>query len=575
MPAVSRDAVSASTLKRRVDQALGRTEADLVIKNTRYLDVATGTFAEGDIAVCGDAIVGIGEDYRGQEEINGRDQTVVPGFVDAHVHVESSLLTPEGFDSTVLPRGTTTAICDPHEIANVLGAEGIRFFLDSALETIMDLRVMLPSCVPATHLETAGAVLGAEDLLPFKDHPKVLGLAEMMNFPGLLHGDPGVMEKVAAFSDTHIDGHSPLVRGKELNAYLACGIRTCHESTSLEEAREKLSKGMRVLMREGSVSKDVAELAPLLTDATWPFVCFCTDDRNPLDIAAEGHIDHSLRKAIAGGVPVAAAYRAVSWSAANAFGLTDRGMVAPGYRADLLLLDDVESCAISQVIRNGSLIGAQSFSGRQMPPAVGLDSVKLEPVSAELFRVPASGPGGPVIGAIPGSLLTEHLTLDLPYRMGERLPDPIQDVQKICVLARHGHNGNVGRGFVQGFGLTGGALASSVGHDSHNICVVGVSDTDMAIAANRLIALQGGFVAVKDGEVLAELALPVAGLMTTQSDRFVEEKLKALRAAVADMGCRLEEPFLQLAFLPLPVIPHLKITDFGLVDVDRFELIAA
>jgi adenine deaminase len=568
-------ALDKAELGRRIDQALRRAAADLVIKDVRILNVATGTLDQGDVAICGDWIVGTHDDYRGVREIDGRGRIAAPGFIDAHVHVESSLVVPAEFERSVLPRGTTTAICDPHEIANVLGLDGIRYFLAAALGLRMTLKVQLSSCVPATALETSGARLEAADLVAVRDHPAVLGLAEMMNFPGVLAKDEGVLDKLVAFAGWHVDGHAPLVRGYELNAYLAAAIRTDHESTSSAEAEEKLRKGMQVLAREGSIAKDVAALAPLLGEQTWPSFAFCTDDRNPLEIAEEGHIDCAIRKAIRAGAPPLAVYRAASFGAARAFGLFDRGQIAPGRRADLVLLDDLESCAVARVICGGVIIDEAAFADRAPPPPVGYRSVKRAPVTPQLFEVPAAGPRGPVIGAIENSLLTEHLTLELPYRDGLRLPDPAQGVHKLAVLERHGRNGNVGRGFVRGFGGLHGALASSVGHDCHNLIVVGDDDADMALAVNRLIVLQGGAVAVADGAVRAELPLPIAGLMSDRPFEEVEAALRTFRAASRDMGCALPEPLLQLAFLPLPVIPHLKLTDRGLVDVDRFALLAA
>ena len=568
-------AVSRDDLKKRIGQALGETRADLVIKNTRFLNVVTGETAQGDVAVCGDRIVGTYESYDGVEEIDGRNLTVVPGFIDTHVHCESTCVTPLEFDRCVLPRGTTTAICDPHEICNVLGEKGLRYFLDCAEGTTMDLRVQLSSCVPATELETSGARLEAPDLVRHKDHPKVLGLAEFMNFPGVFHKIDSVLDKLADFDGRHIDGHAPLLSGRELNAYLSCGIRNCHETTSAPEAMEKLRKGMQVLIRDGSVSKDVHALAPVIQPETSPFLGFCTDDRNPLDIAEEGHMDHLIRTAIGLGAPVAHVYRAATWSAARSFGLFDRGLVAPGQRADLVLLDDLETCAVNRVIHGGRVVTPESFAGRPAVSPVGLRSVKLHPVAAEDFAVPAGGSVQSVIGVLPGKIITAHLRLEVPAKDGHLVADPERDILKICVFARHGTNQNIGRGFAQGFQFKEGALASSVGHDSHNICVVGASDEDMAIAVNRLIELQGGFVAVRNGTVVGELALPLAGLMSLEPFETVERHLRSLRASVRDMGCPLAEPFLQLAFLPLPVIPHLKITDRGLVDVDRFELIAA
>ncbi|MDX5300306.1 MAG: adenine deaminase [Gammaproteobacteria bacterium] len=561
------------TLGRRIDQALGRVPADLVIRNGRFLDVVTGELVAGDIAICGDRIVGTCESYTGMTEIDASGLVIVPGFIDTHVHCESSLVTPLEFDRCVLPRGTTTAICDPHEIANVLGAEGVSYFLRCAEQTCLDLRVQMSSCVPATHLETAGARLDADDLLALRAHPKVIGLAEFMNYPGLLAKVPDVIDKLAAFQGGIIDGHSPLLRGRELNAYLACGICNCHETTSAEEAREKLRKGMHVLIREGTVSKDLHALAPLLDPLTSQMMGFCTDDRNPLDIREEGHLDFLIRRAIELGIAPADAYRAATWSAARAFGLTDRGLVAPGKRADLVLLSDYTGCQVHQVISAGRPVRDALFAARASVPVVGLGSVRRAPVSADDLRIPETDADIPVIGVTAGSIITEHRRLRLPAEHGWQLPAPEQDVLKVCVLERHGKGGGIGRGFVQGFGLQRGALASSVGHDSHNLCVLGARDDDMAMAVNHLIEVGGGFVAVLNGQVLAELRLPLAGLMSLEPHETVERQLVALRDAVRTLGCTLPEPFLQLAFLPLPVIPHLKITDKGLVDVDRFCLL--
>jgi adenine deaminase len=564
---------SREVLERRIDQALGRSPADLVIRNARTLDLVTGELRPGDIAICGDRIVGTLDSYTGLHEVDAQGQVAVPGFIDSHVHCESTLVVPGEFDRCVLPRGTTTAICDPHEICNVLGVEGLKYFLDCALGTVMDLRVQLSSCVPATPLETSGARLTVTDLVPRRHHPKVIGLAEFMNVPGVLSKDPECLDKLAAFQGQHIDGHAPLLSGKPLNAYLSCGVRNCHETTGLDEGWEKLSKGMQVLIREGTVSKDLTALTPLINGFTSPFLGFCTDDRNPLDICEEGHMDYLVRRAIALGAPVAAVYRTASWSAARGFGLTDRGLIAPGFLADILLLDDLETCAISTVLRGGRRVTAEAFENRSLPKPPAGNSMQLQPVDARNFAVRATGSSASVIGIIPGKILTEHLRATLPYRDGETHADPEHDLLKICVLERHGRNGNIGRGFVKGFGLRQGALASSVGHDSHNVCVVGSDDADMAHAVNRLLELGGGFVAVQGGMVRAELALPFAGLMSLETFETVRHRLEALREAVRAMGCPLSDPFLQLAFLQLPVIPHLKITDFGLVDVDRFALI--
>ena len=569
-----RDPLSPSQLADIIDQARGKVPADLVVKSVGIFDLTSGEVTVGDIAIAGDRIVGIHETYRGATEIDGRGLVAVPGFIDSHVHCESTLVPPLEFDRCVTPRGTTTAICDPHEICNVLGLAGLKYFLECAAVTVMDLRVQLSSCVPATHLETSGARLEAEDLLPFKHHPKVLGLAEFMNVPGVLNKDPAVLAKLAAFSDVQIDGHSPLLSSYDLNAYIAAGVRNCHETTSAAEAREKLAKGMQVLVREGTVSKDLAALSELITTERAPFLALCTDDRNPLDIAEEGHVDYLIRAAIGRGVRPLDAYRAATWSAARHFGLFDRGLVAPGQRADIVLLEDLATCKVHSVICRGAPVTPDRFRTRPDVPPVGLDSVKLRPVTAATFHVAAgAGASPPVIGIRPGQILTDRLDVEVARRGDTLVADISRDVLKIAVLGRHNDNGNVGRGFVKGFGLKRGAIASSVGHDSHNICVIGCDDRDMETAVNRLIELRGGFAAAADGKIVAELALPIAGLMSERPFEEVEQGLRRLRAAVRALGTELHEPFLQMAFLPLPVIPHLRITDKGLVDVDRFELV--
>lgn len=569
----------AATLGRRIASGRGDEPADLVIRGAKMLDLVTGAMIETDIAVTGDTIVGTHGTYEGKTIFDASGLVAVPGFIDTHLHVESSLVTPQEFERCVLPHGVTTAICDPHEIANVLGTEGIQYFLDSALTMRMDLRVQLSSCVPATHLETAGAALDADMLVALMNHPKVIGLAEFMNFPGVLHRDPGCLAKLSAFAQRHVDGHAPLLRGLDLNGYLSAGIRTDHETTTEEEAREKLAKGMAILIREGSVSKDLHALNPLISRDASPFLAFCTDDRNPLDIAEEGHLDYMIRTAIAAGADPLAVYRIASLSAARLFGLMDRGFIGPGKRADIVLVGSLNQCDVRHVFAAGRHVRDELFSDRAKVAPVGLASVKSRQLAAVDFGVAARAGETPVIGVVPGRIITERLALRLPSFDEQAQVDLEQDAVKVTVIERHGKTGqdgksnNIATGFVHGFGMKKGAIASSVGHDSHNLCVVGVDDASMAAAANRLIALGGGFAVADGGEVTAEIALPVAGLMSDRSFEEVRHALEDLRAAAKALGVVLAEPFLQVAFLTLPVIPHLKITDKGLVDVDRFALI--
>lgn len=556
----------------RIDQGRGLVPADLVLKGGRIFDLITGDLVETDVAICGDTIVGVFGAYSGRREIDVSGRVLVPGFIDTHLHVESSLVTPHEFDRCVTPRGVTTAICDPHEIANVCGIKGIRYFLDAASQLVMDLRVQLSSCVPSTHMETTGARLQAADLVPFMDHPKVIGLAEFMNYPGVLMKDAGCLEKLEAFQGRHIDGHAPLLRGNDLNGYIAAGIRTEHEATTHDEGLEKLRKGMRVLIREGSVSKDLHALAGLLTERFSPYLCLCTDDRNPLDIGEHGHLDYMIRTAIGLGAPPLAVYRAASLSAAEAFGLKDRGLIAPGKRADIAVIDSLEGCHASLVLAGGVVADDEAFAARGTTDPVARQSVKSAKIEAAQFRTGGNRVETPVIGILPGKIITQHLTYDIAPQDGDKRPDLSRDLVKIAVIERHGVNGNRATGFVKGFGLQRGAIGSTVCHDHHNIAVVGADYADMAVAANRLVEIEGGFVVVEGGRVMAELPLPVAGLMSLGTFEEVRDELVKLRAAATSLGVVLEEPFLQLAFLALPVIPHLKITDMGMVDVDRFEV---
>lgn len=561
-------------LEQRIAAARGEIPAQRVLRGGRILDLITGALLDGDVALMGDMVVGTMADYEGEEVIDVSGLVLVPGFIDTHLHVESSLVTPFEFDRCVTPRGVTTAICDPHEIANVIGADGIRYFQDASAHLLMDLKVQLSSCVPSTHMETAGAQLDAADIAELMGHPSGLGLAEFMNYPGVIHRDPAAMAKLRLFEGQHIDGHCPLLSGQDLSAYIAAGIRTEHEATSASEALEKLQKGMRVLIREGSVSKDLHALQPLLDVGTAPYMCLCTDDRNPLDIGEHGHLDFMIRELIRCGTPPLAAYRAASLSAAEAFGLKDRGMIAPGKRADIVAVGALDTCDVRMVIAGGVPVTEAAFAARGTVAPVGRQSVKAPVTRPESFRSRANKTDTDVIGIREGQILTDHLNEDIPIVDGDKAPDPARDLVRIAVVERHGKNGNIATGFVKGFGLKRGAIASTVCHDHHNIACVGVSYADMAVASNRLSDIEGGFVVVQDGEILAELALPVAGLMSLASFEDVHTQLIDLRTAARQLGVTLDEPFLQLAFLALPVIPALKITDRGMVDVLRFELIS-
>jgi adenine deaminase len=580
---------SPAELASRIAAARGKTPCDLVIRNARWLDVFTGQFAAGDVAVQGDTIVGVGEAYEGHHVVDAAGAYLVPGFIDAHVHLESSLMTPARFQQAVLPCGTTAVIWDPHEIANVRGAEGISWALAASEGLDLDVFVMVPSCVPSTTpsfgLESSGAELVAAHLAPFRGHPRVLGLAEMMNFPGLLGGDPDVLQKLSDFQGLKRDGHCPGLSGKDLNAYGAAGIHSCHESTTLPEAREKLRKGIHVLIREGSCAKDADTLLPLLDAYSSAVLSFCSDDRNPADIAAEGHISCIVDKALRAGHRPEDTFRAASFAPARIYGLDDRGAIAPGFRADVVLVrprgpaatsfrDGVE---ILQTFKNGKAVDAAKLraigDARRAPAGVTKNlALGSEPLTAAALAVAGRGPAR-VIGVIPRQILTRPLTATLPSVAGLLQADLPNDILKIAVFERHHATGRHATAFVQGFGLKAGAIATSINHDSHNVIAVGSSDAAILRAVERLRAIDGGIVVAADTGAVEALPLPIGGLMTDADPAEVTAALHRLKALAAAIGCVLEEPFLQLSFLALPVIPALKITDRGLVDVAEFKLV--
>ena len=562
-----------NNLIEKISQGLAAEKADIVLRGGKVFDLITGDFLTGDVAICGDTIVGTCENYSGKKIIDVSDMILVPGFIDTHLHIESSMVTPFEFERCVLPLGVTTAICDPHEIANVVGVDGVKYFQEASEQTIMDIFVQLSSCVPSTSMETSGANINSFDLERLKGHSSNIGLSEMMNYPGVINLDDEIIRKLELFSGGHIDGHAPQLSGKALNAYIAAGIKTEHEATSKSEALEKLQKGMRILVREGSVSKDLKSLHTLINDYTSPYICLCTDDRNPLDIEEYGHIDFMVRTLIEMGVSPLNAYRSASLSASEAFGLNDRGIIAPGKKADIVILDNLEECRAKTVICGGKVIDENLFSNVKRVNPIGLNSVKSKDLNKSDFITKDKIQSTNIIGIIEGKIITEHILEDIPIIGGDKAPDISRDLVRVSVIERHGKNNNIANGFVRGFGLKKGAVASTVAHDHHNIVSIGVEYEDMALACNRIKEIDGGFVIASQGKIISELPLPIAGLMSLESFETVRNQLVELRKSAKDLGIILEEPFLQLAFLALPVIPSLKITDFGMVDVEKFKII--
>jgi len=556
--------------------ARGEEKADLLLKNGRVVNVFTAELHQADVAVAGGLVVGLGEGYEARETIDLAGRVVCPGFIDGHLHIESTMLTPYQFARAVVPRGTTAVVCDPHEIANVLGLDGIRYMLDASEGLPLAVFAMASSCVPATHLETAGASLTAEDLATLVDHPRVLGLAEMMNFPGVLFGIPDVLAKLemAHVRGVPIDGHSPGLTGRDLQAYVAAGVRSDHECTQLEEAREKLRAGMYLLIREGTSERNLAELLPVVTPENARRCLLVSDDRHPDDLVERGHMDYSVRLAVGEGLNPVTAIQMVTLNAAERFRLWDRGAVAPGYRADLVILDDLENVAVEKVFSGGELVAENGEMLPVSPPkAVAAPaSVKVDWASLS-FEIPAQGERARVIGVVEGQVVTQALELPVKRENGQAVADVDRDILKLAVIERHGATGNVGLGFVKGIGLRRGALASTVAHDSHNLIVVGTDDADMLAAARAVAGMGGGLVAVANRQVVGGLPLPVAGLMSEEPLEAVCHKMNSLLAAARDLGSRQHNPFMTLSFLALPVIPTLKLTDKGLVDVDKFDFV--
>ena len=562
------------TLESMIAVARGEEPADLMLRDTQLVNVLSGEIHPADIAVYNGKVIGFGA-YQARQVVDLGGRFVCPGFMDAHVHLESSMVQPAEFARAVVPRGTTAVFCDPHEIANVLGLDGVRYILDASEGLPLTVYVMAPSCVPATHMETAGAELTPDDIRELMVHERVLGLAEMMNFPGVLFRVPSVLEKIKIAGNHPIDGHAPGLSGLDLNAYVAAGIRSDHECTDLDEAREKLRRGMHIMIREGTTARNLHTLLPLLTPANAHLCLFCTDDRHPDTLLREGHIDDIVRKSIAWGLDPVLAIRIATINTAEYFGLRNVGAVAPGYRADLVVLDDLESVSVTQVYAAGALVAED---GDFLPSPADLPGVPIQPsvhfdASALDFSIPMGEGPVRVIGAIPEQVVTHDLRLEPAARDGHVISDPTRDLLKIAVVERHHGTGNVGLGLVSGVGLKRGAIASSVAHDSHNIVVIGASDDDMRAAVSAIAEMSGGQVAVADGEVQAACPLPIAGLISDQPLEEVRKQVKALTAEAHSLGCTLPDPLMTMSFLALPVIPNLKLTDKGLVDVNKFDFV--
>jgi adenine deaminase len=554
-------------LAKRLAVARGDEPADLVIRGGKVLSVFTREWLDADVAIVDGWIAGLGA-YEGHKTLDATGRWVVPGFIDAHMHLESSKLLVDEFARLVLPFGTTAVVADPHEIANVLGTDGVHWLLDATAGLPLDVYFMASSCVPASQFESPRRELTPGDLDALLRRRRVIGLAEMMNFPGVINGAPSELAKLALAE--HVDGHAPGVLGRSLQAYAAAGIRSDHEAYTPDEGRERLRAGMWLLIREGSAARNLQALLPLLAEYGPGRIAFCTDDREPEHIAADGHINSMVRDAVAYGIPPEDALACATLSPSLWHGLAHLGAVAPGYHADLLVLPDLESFVPDVVLKRG-------FNPEEIPAAEVPDwvrhTVRIGAFGPEMFRIPWEGGPARVIGIVPGQIVTDSLVDEPLLRAGEALADPERDLAKIAVVERHLGTGRVGLGFVRGFKLQRGAIASTVAHDAHNVVVVGTNDASMAAAVRRLANRGGGIVVVDGAEVLAELPLPVAGLL---SDAPLEDVLTASHAvltAVRSLGCELDSPFQHLAFLALSVIPSLKLTDHGLVDVDTFQLV--
>lgn len=562
-------------LTKMIEAARGDRPVAVLLKNANLVNVFTGEIYETEIAIERSRIVGLGPGYEAQQEVDLKGRYVCPGFIDAHVHIESSLCTPPQFARAVLRGGVTSVVTDPHEIANVLGLEGIRFMLESAKYGELSMYVMASSCVPATHMETSGAKLEAHDLEPLLGSPWVLGLAEMMNYPGVVAGDQSVLDKIRAYQERVLDGHCPALTGQDLNAYVAAGIQSDHECIAVKEALEKLRLGMHLFIREATNAHNLLALLPVVTPENSRRVSWCTDDRQPADLLDDGSIDHMIRVAIAEGMDPVMAIRMGTLNTAEYFGLRDRGGIAPGRRADLVVFSDLKAPHAEMVYRGGHLVAQD---GELLPfeskaRALSLRSTMNVRWDAVDFAIPAEGGKARVIGSIPNQLVTEHRVEELKVEDGLVVADVERDLLKMAVIERHRATGNVGKGLIHGIGLRRGAIAGTVAHDHHNLVVIGVDDASMMTAAREVGKMGGGLVAADGEDVLARLPLPIGGLMSDQPIEDVRGAMDDLLEASRQLGSELHDPFMAMSFMALEVIPSLKLTDVGLVDVDKFEVV--
>ncbi len=568
------------SMKNKILAARKEIPADLVLRGGMVVNLFIDEIQKKDVAIFDGTIVGIGSGYFGKDEIDLDGRYVIPGLIDGHFHIESTMLIPHHLAPALLVHGTTTIVADPHEIANVMGIYGIQFMLKDSRSLPFDIFFMAPSCVPATTLETSGATLNSEDLMVLKDEPRILGLAEMMNYPGVLAADTHVLEKISLFEKKIVDGHCPGLTGPELQAYITAGIRSDHETVEQEEGLEKIEKGMMLMIREGTSAKNLEKLLPLVNYKTAGRVCIVSDDLHPEDIAERGHLDFILKKVVGMGVDPITAVRMVTLNTATYFGLKDRGAIAPGYRADLVVMDNLENFKVGPVFKNGKMVVRPGDSTADIPKTdmelncIGRGQpLNIAPMDLDSFRIKHPGGKARVIELVPGQITTTLDYKEIKAVDGYVKSDIESDILKLCVVERHNGSGRIGLGLVRGFGLNQGAIASSVAHDSHNVIVVGVSDEDIFMAVDAVRAMGGGLAAVCNGITLEKVPLEIAGLMSSKPLESLVDELGSLKRAVISLGSHLPEPFMTLSFLALPVIGEARLTDMGLVDVNQFEIV--